>query len=554
MRVSVAAARTFTREIEQLFVSETIGAFVARRARELGNLPALDVFERGEKASYAELDAWSDRVGHALAALGVRKGDRVAAMAPNRIEYPVLWLALAKLGAIHVPINVRYTPREIAYVLADSQARIAVVDPDYAESMSQAVQALAVPPRILPIDGAGTTLRTLADAADGGPCLDPSVEPSDTMNIQYTSGTTGFPKGCVLSHEYWMILAFAAEHWDERRPARLLTAQPFFYMDPQWHLLKAMRLGATLFVAPGLSSTRFIRWIKTHRVEWCQFPILMTRQPEAPDDWATALKQVATFGWDAETCRAFKRRFAVCAREAFGMTEIGLGTWMRPECEDMYDSASVGIDAPFRETTIRDEAGLPVPEGGRGELWVRGRGIFGGYWNNPEANADAMREGGWFRTGDLFEADGDGCLWLVGRLKDMIRRSSENIAAREVEAIVRELPGVEDCAAISEPDPTRGEEIKIVVQRKAGYAAGNLPPEAILAHCRGRLAPFKVPRYYVFVDDFPRTVSNKIEKRKLAAALAEAKSEAWDAEGKSGPSASKAPVTQSSATINFAGG
>src|SRR5260370_14311782 len=136
------------------------------------------------------------------------------------------------------------------------------------------------------------------------------------MNIQYTSGTTGFPKGCMLSHDYWLLLAQSAVAWDAYKPARLLTAQPFFYMDPQWHLLKTMLLGATLFIAPQLSSSRFIGWVKTYRIEWCQFPILMTRQPEAPDDSATALNQFAVFGWHGETWRNFKDRVGVKARES----------------------------------------------------------------------------------------------------------------------------------------------------------------------------------------------------------------------------------------------
>jgi long-chain acyl-CoA synthetase/crotonobetaine/carnitine-CoA ligase len=343
----------------------------------------------------------------------------------------------------------------------------------------------------------------------------------------------------MLSHDYWMLTGQTAFFWDAIPAERLLTAQPFFYMDPPWQLIKTLVAGGTLFVAPQLSASRYIGWLKRTRADWCQFPLLMTRQPEAPDDGQTALRQTATFGWDGETCRSFVRRFNAIAREGFGMTEIGLATWMPVGLPEMADSASVGLDAPFRETTIRDEAGAPVKPGQRGELWVRGRSIFKGYWRRDDANADSFRpadDGGendgppWFRTGDLFEADGHGFLWLVGRLKDMIRRSSENIAAREVEAVVRELPYVEDCAAVPVPDAKRGEEVKIYVQLKGGVARAALPPKAILAHCRQRLAAFKVPRFYAYVDSFPRTVSNKIEKRNLVAGVRDLTADAWDAE------------------------
>lgn len=537
----IAAAKARTKALEGRYVTTTIGRFVADRAAALGDKTLLDVFDRAETATYAEAHARSNRIANALAGLGVKKGDRVALMMPNRIDYPLTWFALAKRGAVHVPVNTRYTPREIAYVTGDSGATLMIVDRSFLDT------ALAMDPRpaglpddrILVVDGPapaglGDFHALVAAAPDTDP-PDPGVTPDDLMNIQYTSGTTGFPKGCMLSHDYWLLTGQTAFHWDAVPAERLLTAQPFFYMDPQWQLLKTMVAGGTLFVAPQLSSTRYIGWVKAHGVDWAQFPLLMTRQPEAPGDGATKLRQVATFGWDGETCRAFRRRFRAIAREGFGMTEIGLATWVPPELDALYDSASVGFDAPFRETTIRDEAGRPVPPGVRGELWARGRSLFKGYWNKPEANADSFRaaeDGGlpWFRTGDLFEANGHGCLWLVGRLKDMIRRSSENIAAREVEAVIRELDSVEDAAAVPVPDIKRGEEVKIYVQLKAGLDPGACPPEAILAHARARLAAFKVPRFLAYVESFPRGVSNKIEKRHLVAGVTDLRAGAYDAE------------------------
>lgn len=535
----VAAEKARTRALEAGYLTTTIGAFVSRCARDHGDRLLFDVFDRGETITYAGADRRSNRIAHALAGLGVRKGDRVAVMLPNRLDYPLVWFALAKLGAVHVPVNTRYTPREIAYVTTDSGASLAVVDAAFVETFRTMEPRPAALPddRIVVLDGAPRgchDFETLVSANPDTSIPDRGVMPDDLMNIQYTSGTTGLPKGCMLSHDYWMLTGQTAFHWDAVPAERLLTAQPFFYMDPQWQTVKTMVAGGTLFIAPQLSGTRYIGWLKSTRSDWCQFPILMTRQPEAVDDGQTALRQTASFGWDPETCRAFRRRFGALAREGFGMTEIGLATWMPPAMDEMYDSGSVGFDAPFRETTIRDPEGRPVVPGERGELWVRGRSLLKGYWNRPEANAESFRaaeDGGlpWFRTGDLFEADEHGFLWLVGRLKDMIRRSSENIAAREVEAVVRELDAVEDCAAVPVPDARRGEEVKIYLQLKNGLTRDALPPEAVLAHCRTRLATFKVPRFYAYVDRFPRTVSNKIEKRELTSP-ADPTADSWDAE------------------------
>ncbi len=519
---AVAARRA---DIEADFQPTSIGAFVTERCAALGDHPAIDVFGRDERATYAEVERRTNRIGNALKRLGLGRGDRVGVMMSNRLDYPLTWLALAKIGAVHVPVNVRYTPREIAYVIGDSGAGALIIEQDFLDTfhaIERRPDGLSQD-RILVVGG---NFDALVAAADDEPCLDPAVGPDDLMNIQYTSGTTGFPKGCMLTHEYWLMAGHAARAWDVRPVSRMMSAQPFFYMDPQWHLLKAMGLGATLYLAPQLSASRFIGWVKRHGIEWCQFPELMTRQPPAPDDDATALVQVATFGWSPETCRAFKARFGVRAREGFGMTEIGLGTCMPAEAEELYDSGSVGLAAPFREVTIRDPDGRQLPAGSEGELWVRGPGIFKGYWNKPDANADAFR-GDWFRTGDIFRADERGLLWLTGRIKDMIRRSSENIAAREVEAVIREIDAVEDCAAVAVPDPKRGEEVKLYVQRKPGAA---LDVSAILSHARTRLAAFKVPRYIAFVDGFPRTVSNKIEKRNLTAGIADLRAGSYDSE------------------------
>jgi len=523
--LDLAALAARRADVEAGFRPTSIGAFVAERCAALGDRPAIDVFERGERASYAEVERRTNRIGNALRGLGIARGDRVALMMSNRLDYPLTWLALAKIGAVHVPVNTRYTPREIAYVTGDSGATALIIEHGFLDAFHAIEQRPAglTDDRVLVVGG---SFDALVAAAGDEPCLDPAVGPDDLMNIQYTSGTTGFPKGCMLTHEYWLMTGHAARAWDARPVSRMMSAQPFFYMDPQWHLLKAMGLGATLYLAPQLSATRFIGWVKRYGIEWCQFPELMTRQPPAADDGDTALVQVATFGWSPETCRAFKSRFGVRAREGFGMTEIGLGTWVPPEAEALYDSGSVGLPAPFREITIRDPEGREVPPGAEGELWVRGQGIFKGYWNKPEANADAFR-GDWFRTGDIFRADEHGLLWLTGRIKDMIRRSSENIAAREVEAVIREIDAIEDCAAVAVPDPKRGEEVKLYVQLKPG---ATLDVSAILDHARGRLAAFKVPRYVAFVDGFPRTVSNKIEKRNLIAGIADLRAGAYDAE------------------------
>ncbi len=524
------------RAVEATFQSTTIGAFVDAVAAELGTAVAIEVFERNERATYSDVKLKSDAIGCLLKDRGIAKGDRVAVMLPNCLAYPLVWIALAKIGAVHVPINTRYTPAEISFVANDAGIRFAFVNADLVRTFLDMPERPATLPNdaILVVNGDGhsgqESLESALNGIDVRSCLGPTVTPDDLMNIQYTSGTTGFPKGCMLSHEYWLVLAHAARSWDHAAPRRLLSAQPYFYMDPQWITLKTFMNGGTLVMAPGLSASRYIGWIKTHAIEWCLFPLLMARQEEGGDACDTALIQVATFGWPPDICRDFKRRFGAVAREGFGMTEIGLGTWMLPEFADRFDSGSVGFAAPFRETSVRDDAGQPVESGGIGELWVRGRALFQGYWNRPDANQAVFEDGGWFRTGDLFRIDEDGFLYLVGRLKDMIRRSQENIAAREVEAVLCLLPEVEEAACVPVPDARRGEEVKAYIQLKPDRTPADCPPERVLEHCRSQLAAFKVPRFIAYTAHMPKTASNKIEKRSLVGDATDLRAGSFDAQ------------------------
>ncbi|MGY4327375.1 acyl-CoA synthetase (AMP-forming)/AMP-acid ligase II [Bradyrhizobium sp. LB7.2] len=461
--------------------------------------------------------------------------DRIGTMLPNRIEFPLLWFAIAKLGAVMVPINLRYTPREIEYVLNDTRAKFAVID----ESAWSAFSSIAAWPQDLAkervilvgnsLHGAAATLDGLLKGA-GYSRVEEDISPDDLLNIQYTSGTTGFPKGCMLTHDYWGVYSYQGACWDEQPYDRYLSAQPFFYVDPPAHLLRAYRQGGTLYLAPQLSSTRFFGWIRQHRIEWCQVTEWVARQAEAAkEDGTTCLKQILNWGWNPNTVRQFRRRFQVRTEEAYGMTEIGFGTRMMNQFDDMAESGSVGIRAPFRTLRLMNKDGSPTPVGQVGELWVRGRGIFKGYWNRPEANA-SLFQGEWFRTGDLMRRDEEGFHWLVGRTKDMIRRSSENIAAREVEAVIREIPEIAEVAALPVHDVKRGEEVKICVELREGVAPDDLTVERILKHARANLAVFKVPRYIAFTAALPRAnTSNKVLKGELIA-VSDPRAGAYDAE------------------------
>lgn len=523
LRERVANALRRIEALEAKYEAITIGQLVSTRAQTHGSAIAIDVFERGERATYSEMDQASNKYAHALRSFGVRKSDRIGVMLPNRIEFPILWFALAKLGAVMVPIDMRYTPREIEYVLSDTQAKFAVVD----ESIWSVFSAMEPRPQDLakeriiligrPSDRPATTLDELLKGADDS-MVEEDIRPDDLLNIEYTSGTTGFPKGCMLTHDYWSVSSYQGTCGDAQPYQSYLCTNSFSYGDAKQYLLKSYRQGGTLYLAPQLCSASFVGWIKQHHIEWCYFPDLIARQAEAADeDGATCLKQALTWGCSPDTQRKLRKRFRVRTQDAYGMTEIWFGTQMPNDLEEMADSGSVGIRAPLRNVRLMNDDGKPTPVGEVGELWVSGRGIFQGYWNRPEANA-ASFESEWFKTGDLLRRDELGFHWLVGRTKDMIKRSGDNIAAREVEAVIREIPEIADVAAVPVRDAERGEEVKIYVELQEGLTVGDLHVERILEHARAGLAVFKVPRYIAFTPMLPRTTSsNKVLKRELTA-------------------------------------
>jgi len=197
------------------------------------------------------------------------------------------------------------------------------------------------------------------------------------------------------------------------------------------------------------------------------------------------------------------------------------------EATDMIGSGSCGMPSPFREARIVDADDNPVKQGDIGELQVRGPGMLQGYYNRPEATAAALKDG-WFRTGDLFRQDERGYFYIVGRLKDMIRRAGENIAAREVEAVLRGMPEVVEAAAVPVPDETRGQEVKAYIVLKPGVMPADLPPERLIAFCEANLAKFKVPRYIAYIEKLPKTPSEKIAKQVLVQGVADLRSGSYD--------------------------
>lgn len=499
-----------------------VGDLLDQAVAEASELDAWNFFEGDGPLSYRELQLQVNRTANALRKWGVRKGSHVAAMLPNIPVMPTIWLALARLGAVMVPVNIRYTARELRYIVSDAQVDYLIVHADYEGLLSQRGEdgeTLNVEPSHVALVAASDpkiyrSFEDLVKGQDDHLEVGYAVGHDDILNIQYTSGTTGLPKGCMLTHRYWLSSGKVNGLRDGKRFERVLAATPFFYLDPPWLLLVAFYQRGTLFVALRQSATRFASWLREHKINFCLFPEAVYKQAPHQDDAKTVLKRANIYGVRKESHAELRRRFNVPAMEAFGMTEVGPCLYMPLEHTEMIGSGSCGISAPFRECRIVDDRGVDVPVGQVGELIVRGPGIMLGYFGKPEANRDSYF-GEWFRTGDLFRKDQQGFHYIVGRSKDMVRRSSENIAAREVEAVLRGLPEVLEAAIVAVPDEVRGEEVKAYVVLQPDARSQGVAVERIFKYCEENLAIFKVPRYLEFIDALPKTPSEKIAKGAL---------------------------------------
>jgi len=354
-------------------------------------------------------------------------------------------------------------------------------------------------------------------------------DPDDIVNVQFTSGTTGHPKGCLLSHRYWLHLATSlVEGFPHLRPAdRMLTAQAMSYMDPQWNLAASLVSGASLVVLDGFHPSSFWDRVREHHVTYfyclAAMPVLMLTTPPDPRDRDHRVRVVQCSAIPPARHAELEERWGAPWFEVFGMTETGGDIHVTDiEHDALVGSGAIGVAKPGREARIIDADGADVPTGEMGELVLRGPGMMSGYDDEPEATAQVFR-GGWLHTGDLARRDAAGIISLVGRLKDVVRRAGENVAAREVEDTLLSHPAVRMAAVVGVPDDIRGEEVKAYLvltdDRDAEHAAAELG-----AFCADRIARFKVPRYWEVRDDLPRTPSERVAKPELVAGRT------WDAQ------------------------
>ncbi|MHC9294715.1 class I adenylate-forming enzyme family protein [Mycobacterium sp. LTG2003] len=488
----------------------TLPALVRRAADRWPDRRALVFDPSGHELTFAELAAAvADRAAALRQYHRVARADRIAVMLPNDADFPVTWLALAALGAITVPVNTRLGAADLAAVLTDSRARLIVTNPQFHSAASEAAPAVPV-----------VTFDELA----GGTCdgQAPEVYPEDPANLQFTSGSTGKSKGCLVSHGYWAGIARIMTEFGPRlgQDDVLLTAQPFYYMDPMWNLATTLLTGAPLVVTDGFHPSTFWATVRRHQVTYFYclgvMPAMLLTTPVDPDERDHRLRYISCSAIPQGRHDILEQRFGARWYELYGSTETGIDMMVEEADHDRCkDSGALGTLMPNRDARVVDpDTAMPVARGERGILQLRGTWMSDGYPDSPAANDEAYR-GGWYRTGDIVSVDANGYFIFHGRAKDIIQRSGENIAASQVEAVLQAHDEVGVAACLAATDRIRGEEIvAFVVPRESGGDTEDLL-RSLMSHAARDLASFKVPRYWVVRESLPLTPSAKVSKPAL---------------------------------------
>lgn len=508
-------------------------------AQRAPDLPALR-FEDGVTLTRREL---SDAVARFAGWLRPRitPGDRVAIVLENRVEFMVAWFAVAACRGMLVSLNPAAGEHDALHMLRDCAARIVISEAGF-EPLLRRLRPQCPALEDVVVVGAEEPHGLAAHAGEPLDLAEASraVRTADVVNVYYTSGTTGLPKGCMVDHTYWLrFVDVFQRRYGMAANDRLLCCLQFFYNDPPWLLLLSLHADTTLVAMRKFSVSRFWPVVADNDVT-ILFGIsstanLLLRGAPNEAERRHRVRLAVQVGIPASLHRDLVDRWGVPWVECYGLTESGILTCMPVEhAAEMIGSGSIGTPCPEVEAQIVDPDGRPVPTGQPGQLLVRAPGLMRGYLNRPEATAETLRDG-WLHTGDAASMDERGFIYFRGRMKDIVRRSGANIAAAEVEQVLRGHPKVLEAAIIAVPDDLRGEEAKAFVLPVDGESAETLPPAELADFCAARLAPYKVPRYFSYrTSDFDRTPSMRVKKEALRQEPATGPG-VWDREARESP-------------------
>jgi fatty-acyl-CoA synthase len=503
-------------------LEQTIGEVLTEMAQRHPDREALVSVAQGERYTYRELSEAVDAVARGLVAVGTAKGDRVGIWAPNCSEWLLVQYATARIGAILVTINPAYRSHELAYVLEQSGTSLLVSAQSFKGSDYRAMVAEVAPDLRTVFLGSSDWAALLEAGQAGGALPGRGLSASDPINLQYTSGTTGFPKGATLSHRNIVNNGYlVGELCGYSELDRVCVPVPFYHcFGMVMGNLGALTHGACV-VVPG-QGFEPVAVLETVQAERCTslygVPTMFIAELGEPGFSSYDLSSLRTGIMAGSSCpvevmkqvQVFMPEVTIC----YGMTETSPVS-TQTTAEDSLDRrvSSVGRVHPHVEVQVVDpETGEVVERGVPGEFCTRGYSVMLGYWRDEDRTAEAIDAEGFMHTGDLAVMDDEGYLSIVGRIKDLVIRGGENVYPREVEEFLYSHPDVLDVQVIGVPDARYGEELCAWVKLRPG---AHVAEQDLREWCRGRLAHYKVPRYVRFTDEFPMTVTGKVQKFKM---------------------------------------
>ena len=492
------------------------GDTVAYWARWQGGSVAVRFGDRD--VTWSELDGRAAALAAGLAGLGVRRGDRVGLLMANRPEFLDVVVACARLGAIVAPFNLRFTAPELAYVVGDADCAVVVTEASLRPGLSIAT---ANAPTMVVLDADDGSLEALVTA--DGTATAAAVVPDDPLFICYTSGTTGDPKGAVLTHASWFYASMSrALQGGINRNDRILMPFPLAFTGGLALAMVGLWSGATLVLEPGFEPGRALRLIEAQRITvFMAVPTLFQQMALHPSFAATDISSIRCASSGGATVpvallRTYLDR-GITMTQAYTLTEVSASGITLPYDQAMERVGSCGVPALHSQARIVDADDHEVPPGVVGEIVIRGPEVMVGYWRKPEATAATLRDG-WCHTGDLGTRDADGYFYVVDRAKDMLITGGLNVYPAEIERQLAGLDGVVELTVIGVPDETWGETPAVIAVTNGATLDG----AAVLARCRGQLADFKVPRYLVVREEpLPRNMAGKVLKAELRAQYAD---------------------------------
>lgn len=494
--------------------------FVLERANQYPDKAAIVCAATGRSLTYGELDVAIRRVAAGLHAKGIRKGDVVGLVSPNLPDFAVVFYAITLLGAICSTVNPIATAEEIGAQFADSEAVMLFTIPDLVEKCSAAARLASTVREIVvfgSVDGA-TPYASLFAHGDVPPSVE--IDPAtDVCALPYSSGTSGVPKGVMLTHRNLVANLRQCEtaHMDIRPDDVMLGVLPFFHIYGMVVVMGgALRMGATIVSIPRFDLEQFLGTIQKHRVTYMNLvpPIILAlaKHPVVANYDLSSVRIIGSGAapLSADLADACALRLGCLVRQGYGLTETSPVSHFHPFTGDRVDAGSVGPGVPNTECRLVDaDTGLDVAPGERGEMWIRGPQVMKGYFNKPEATAACMTDDGWFKTGDV-AIETDGWFQIVDRVKELIKYKGLQVAPAELEALLLSNPLIADAAVIPVPDADAGEIPKAYVVKR-----GEIDAEQVMAFVAERVSPYKKVRQVEFVDAIPKSPSGKILRRLL---------------------------------------